>query len=189
MGARDYDHFLVAFSTGIEGDGRSLAIVIFDVPVSLDAAGNPLRKTRFELRMQSRSFVNTYTRESSFAEAKLVGTTNEEATTQPPPQETQPAPSTSAFSITRTEIMNAQIKLNELGCSAGPADGLAGQRTISAISKFQSDKGCQLLELWTLRRLKFWACEILQKRLIWPNLATSPCSTGANDQSGNTGCS
>lgn len=54
---------------------------------------------------------------------------------QPRPYTPSPPPD----GPTRTEVQEAQERLNALGYDAGPADGLMGPRTASAIEEFQRD--------------------------------------------------
>ncbi len=59
---------------------------------------------------------------------------------QPAPQRSQPwAPQ--ATDLTRGEVRQVQQQLAGLGYSPGPADGVAGRRTVAALAAFQRDRG------------------------------------------------
>jgi hypothetical protein len=47
---------------------------IYDVPVQVDQAGRTIRAARFEMRVVATKFIDTYTRDSPFAQPRLVGT-------------------------------------------------------------------------------------------------------------------
>lgn len=66
--------FWVAFqppSTGMTGVWK---YAIYDVPVKVDQAGRMIRAARFEMRVVATQIIDTYTRDSPFAQPRLVGT-------------------------------------------------------------------------------------------------------------------
>jgi hypothetical protein len=52
-------------------------------------------------------------------------------------------PEPPAFEPTRSQVRDAQARLNILGHDAGPADGLPGRRTEAAVARFQRARGEQ----------------------------------------------
>lgn len=140
-------------------------IALYDVPVSLDPAGRPLRTTRFETRIAVRQVNETYRRDSLMAKPQLLertevtptGTQGAPAESKPPslsPAPTapdppsRPAPSattapapTAVKEANANTVVRAQARLNALGYQVGSADGVAGTRTRHAIRQFQQSKG------------------------------------------------
>lgn len=139
-------------------------IALYDVPVSLDPAGRPLRTTRFETRIAVKEVNETYRRDSLMAAPELLerrevspsGTSVTSVTTPPSPTSAAagqtasaatpvpPATATAADSpvtVNSAVITQAKAKLNSLGFAAGPADGTLGTNARQAIRKFQSSKG------------------------------------------------
>lgn len=47
---------------------------IYDVPVKVDQAGRTTKTTHFEMRVVATKFIDTYTRDSPFAQPRLIGT-------------------------------------------------------------------------------------------------------------------
>lgn len=133
-------------------------IALYDVPVSLDPAGRPLRTTRFETRIAVKEVNETYRRESLMAKPQLLerreSTPSGTQVTTPASAVAPAAPGPAAASveprarqpvtsvaITAATVSRAQAQLNALGFNAGPADGMAGARTRQAIRQFQESKG------------------------------------------------
>ncbi|MES2784131.1 MAG: peptidoglycan-binding protein [Pseudomonadota bacterium] len=138
-------------------------MALYDVPVSLDPAGRPLRTTRFETRISVKEVTNTYTRESLLAQPKLIESSESSATgkvvttpgapvspaatpapttvsTTPiarpaePPSQVAPAPPSAAVTA------QAQARLNALGLNAGSPDGVPGAKTRQAVLQFQRSR-------------------------------------------------
>jgi len=153
--------FWVAFRPATRAMQGVWKIALYDVPVSLDPAGRPLRTTRFETRIAVKEVSETYRRESLMDKPKLLerteSTPSGTVVTKPPAAPVaepvpvaapapapapaaEPAP-TAAPEINATTIARAQARLNALGYQAGTADGIAGNRTRQAIRQFQQSKG------------------------------------------------
>lgn len=155
--------FWVAFRPATRAMTGVWKIALYDVPVSLDPAGRPLRTTRFETRIAVKEVSETYRRDSLMAKPQLLerteGTPSGTVVTMPPappaaPSEPvaapAPAPATppaagpspkATVEIDTATIARAQARLNALGFQAGTADGIAGNRTRQAIRQFQQSKG------------------------------------------------
>lgn len=136
-------------------------IALYDVPVSLDPAGRPLRTTRFETRIAAKEVNETYRRESLTAKPELLertestpGGTRVTTPAAPPAAAPAMAPPAAAPTAVRavtapsepvelnaSTIARVQARLNDLGFQVGAADGIAGNRTRQAIRQFQQSKG------------------------------------------------
>lgn len=143
-------------------------IALYDVPVSLDPAGRPLRTTRFETRITVKQVSETYQRDSLMAKPQLVERTETTPSgtqvTTPPPQPVaaspaapapavavEPAPAAAAAPVlpaptesNAKSVVRAQARLNALGFQVGPADGNFGNRTRQAIRQFQQSRGLKV---------------------------------------------
>jgi hypothetical protein len=158
--------FWVAFRPATRNMTGIWKIALYDVPVSLDPAGRPLRTTQFETRISVKEVSETYRRESLMAKPELlerretsasgtqVTTPSAPPAAPPAPAPVQPAaavhapapaaaaaPAAATGSATAAVIARAQSRLNALGFPAGSADGIAGGRTRQAIRQFQQAKG------------------------------------------------
>ena len=66
--------FWVAFNPPAADMPGVWKYAIYDVPVKVDEAGRTTKATRFEMRVVATKFIDTYTRDSPFAQPRLVGT-------------------------------------------------------------------------------------------------------------------
>jgi hypothetical protein len=122
---------------------------IYEVPVKVDDAGRPTRTTRFDMRVIATQFVDTFTKESPFAEPKLVETKEAEgAGTQrsespspqgaaAPPPASQPSASAPLLPPTKDTISRVQVELKKRGFDPGPPDGSIGPKTRETLRRFQ----------------------------------------------------
>jgi hypothetical protein len=157
--------FWVAFRPATRAMQGVWKIALYDVPVSLDPAGRPLRTTRFETRIAVKEVSETYRRDSLMARPQLLERTESTpsgtvVTTPPAAPVAAPAPATApepapvvaatpavepapkaTTEINAATIARAQARLNALGYQAGTADGIAGNRTRQAIRQFQQSRG------------------------------------------------
>ena len=166
--------FWVAFKPASRVMPGLWKFALYDVPVSVDPAGRPLRTTRFETRIAVKEVTDTYLRESITATPKLIERRETTAGGQtvvtrpgeqaapsavlapiaapaaatPPPRPTvatSPAPAMTTAGPPLAEIMaQAQARLNGLGFNVGKPDGIAGARTRQAIQQFQKSKGLSM---------------------------------------------
>lgn len=170
--------FWVAFRPASRQMAGIWKVALYDVPVSLDPAGRPLRTTRFETRITVKEVDQTFRRESLMTKPELIesretsatGTTvtTPQAAAQPAtPSRAAEAPAPAPVRATAAAeapvgppspavIAQAQAKLNGLGFKAGVADGIPGARTQRAISDFQRSRNLTVsgqLDTETLKAL------------------------------------
>lgn len=157
--------FWVAFRPATRMMQGVWKIALYDVPVSLDPAGRPLKTTRFDTRIAVKQVNETYRQDSPMAKPELLerresnpageivttptaassAAAASSATTQSgtvlPNSKASATETGAATMITSRVIAQAQSRLNALGFSAGSADGALGARSRQAIRNFQSSKG------------------------------------------------
>ncbi len=164
--------FWVAFKPASRMMPGLWKFALYDVPVSVDPAGRPLRTTRFETRIAVKEVIDTFMRESLTATPKLIErrettASGETKITTPgaavvPTAAPVAAPATAAAPPSRQPVAaspspvvpsgqpsakvtaKAQARLNSLGFSNGKPDGIAGKRTRQATQQFQKSKGLEV---------------------------------------------
>lgn len=143
--------FWVPFLPGSKAMTGVWKFSVYELPVRLDSAGRPTRTTEFHLRLVAKEVVETLRRENPLAPATVISASESSPTTGPAapgaakPQSsasTQPSKEVNQSGISTVPSMReAQQQLATLGYNPGPADGLAGSRTIAALKLFQKDNG------------------------------------------------
>lgn len=156
--------FWVAFRPATRAMQGVWKIALYDVPVSLDPAGRPLRTTRFETRIAVKEVSETYRRDSLMAKPQLLERTESTptgtvVTTPPAATAAEPAPAAApapaarptepraqaapapAAPLSADVIAQAQARLNALGFNAGTPDGIPGARTRQAVMQLQQSRG------------------------------------------------
>lgn len=132
---RDFEDYLLRFPDGLfEGLAKRRL-----EQISAERSGAPMEGRVTSQPKDAAVTIDTGTRDDERISA-LLAEEPPESRARAEPFEGEPAAKKPQFRPSRSQIRDAQARLNILGHDAGAVDGLAGRRTAAAVSRYQASR-------------------------------------------------